>query len=89
MRKRPGAAGGCATAPSTDRKEAASSLALHVGRHHLHFGFRLRAPAHSDEAVRQAEAAGATILRRGEFGPGLPYVYFTDPDGYTIEVWFE
>ena len=54
-----------------------------------HFGFRLTDPADIDEAVRQAEAAGAKILRQGEFGPGLPFVYIEDPDGYTIEIWFE
>lgn len=54
-----------------------------------HFGFRLTDPAHIDDAVREAEAAGAEILRRGEFTPGCPYVYIADPDGYTIEIWFE
>ena len=54
-----------------------------------HFGFRLTDPADIDEAVREAEAAGGRILRRGEFGPGLPYVYLADPDGYTIEIWYE
>lgn len=54
-----------------------------------HFGFRLTDPADIDEAVRQARSAGAKILRQGEFGPGLPFVYLEDPDGYTIEIWFE
>ena len=54
-----------------------------------HFGFRLTDPADIDEAIRQAEAAGGTILRQGEFGPGLPFVYVADPDGYEIEIWFE
>lgn len=54
-----------------------------------HFGFRLTDPADMQDVLRQIEAAGAKILSRGEFGPGLPYVYFEDPDGYTIEVWFE
>ena len=54
-----------------------------------HFGFRLTDPAQIDEAVRQAEAAGAKILRRGEFSPGFPFVYIADPDGYTIEIWYE
>ena len=54
-----------------------------------HFGFRLTDPADIDEAVRQASEAGARILRQGEFAPGLPYVYLEDPDGYTIEIWFE
>jgi catechol 2,3-dioxygenase-like lactoylglutathione lyase family enzyme len=54
-----------------------------------HFGFRLTDPADIREAVRQARAAGATILREGEFSPGFPFVYIADPDGYTIEIWFE
>jgi catechol 2,3-dioxygenase-like lactoylglutathione lyase family enzyme len=54
-----------------------------------HFGFRLVDPAQIDEAVRQAQAAGARILRQGEFGPGLPFLYIEDPDGYTIEIWYE
>ena len=54
-----------------------------------HFGFRLRDPSHIDDALRQAEAAGARILRQGEFAPGSPFLYIADPDGYTIEIWFE
>lgn len=54
-----------------------------------HFGFRLTDPADAPDALRQAEAAGATILRHGEFSPGSPYLYIADPDGYTIEIWFE
>lgn len=52
-------------------------------------GLTLTHPADIHDAVRQAEAAGAPILRTGEFGPGLPYAYIADPDGYTIEIWFE
>lgn len=54
-----------------------------------HFGFRLVDPAHIEQARREVVAAGAKILREGEFGPGLPYLYIEDPDGYTIEIWYE
>jgi catechol 2,3-dioxygenase-like lactoylglutathione lyase family enzyme len=54
-----------------------------------HFGFRLTRPDDIDAAVRTATRAGAKILDRGEFSPGFPYVYFSDPDGYVIEVWYE
>jgi catechol 2,3-dioxygenase-like lactoylglutathione lyase family enzyme len=54
-----------------------------------HFGFRLDDPADAEDAARQARAAGATILRQGEFAPGQPYLYIADPDGYTIEIWYE
>ncbi len=54
-----------------------------------HFGFRLTDPTDIDLAVREARDAGARILRQGEFAPGMPYVYIEDPDGYTIEIWYE
>ena len=54
-----------------------------------HFGFRLVDAADIDLAVREVEAAGGRLLRRGEFGPGLPFAYVADPDGYEIEIWFE
>jgi len=54
-----------------------------------HFGFRLTDPDDIDDAVATAERAGARIIRRGEFAPGLPFVYIADPDGYEIEIWYE
>ncbi len=54
-----------------------------------HFGFRLHRPEDIDAAVRVVEAAGGTVLRRGEFVPGEPYVFFLDPDGYEVELWYE
>jgi len=54
-----------------------------------HFGFRLMAAADIDLAVAEVERAGGKILRRGEFGPGCPYVNVADPDGYLIEIWYE
>ena len=41
------------------------------------------------QSVAEVERAGGKILRRGEFGPGFPYVYVADPDGYQIEIWYE
>jgi catechol 2,3-dioxygenase-like lactoylglutathione lyase family enzyme len=55
----------------------------------IHFGFRLRAAADIDEAVREVERAGGTILRRGEFSPGFPFAFVADPDGYEVEIWYE
>jgi catechol 2,3-dioxygenase-like lactoylglutathione lyase family enzyme len=54
-----------------------------------HFGFRLADPRDIDRAVKTIEHAGGTIKDRGEFVPGEPYVFFTDPDGYSVEVWYE
>jgi catechol 2,3-dioxygenase-like lactoylglutathione lyase family enzyme len=54
-----------------------------------HFGFRLVDPRDIDSAVEAVKAAGGKLLRRGEFGPGLPFAYVADPDGYEIEIWYE
>jgi len=54
-----------------------------------HFGFRLIDPADISTAVQAVEQAGGTILDQGEFCPGEPYVFFTDPDGYEVEIWHE
>ena len=54
-----------------------------------HFGFRLIDPDQIDGAVDSVIASGGTLLRRGEFAPGFPYAYVSDPDGYEIEIWFE
>jgi catechol 2,3-dioxygenase-like lactoylglutathione lyase family enzyme len=54
-----------------------------------HFGFRLTDPRDIDKAARAIEHAGGTIIQRGEFVPGEPYIFFRDPDGYEVEVWYE
>ncbi len=54
-----------------------------------HFGFRLIDPKDIDHAVHEVERAGGRLLRRGEFAPGFPYAYVSDPDGYEVEIWFE
>lgn len=54
-----------------------------------HFGFRLSDARDIDRAVNTIERAGGKIKDRGESCPGEPYVFFTDPDGYEVEVWYE
>ena len=55
----------------------------------VHFGFRLRKPADIKKALKAVQQAGGTILSQGEFVPGEPYVFFKDPDGYEVEIWYE
>ena len=55
----------------------------------LHFGFRLIRPADIDSARSAVSTAGGLITDSGEFVPGEPYLFATDPDGYTIELWYE
>lgn len=51
-----------------------------------HFGFRLADPESLDHAIEEVVRAGGHLIERGEHGPGRPYAYVTDPDGYTIEL---
>lgn len=54
-----------------------------------HFGFRLTRAADIERARAAIRAAGGTITGTGEFVPGEPYVFFRDPDGYDVEIWYE
>jgi catechol 2,3-dioxygenase-like lactoylglutathione lyase family enzyme len=54
-----------------------------------HFGFRLRLAGDIEQAREAVRTAGGTIRETGEFIPGEPYVFFTDPDGYEVEIWYE
>jgi catechol 2,3-dioxygenase-like lactoylglutathione lyase family enzyme len=55
----------------------------------VHFGFRLKRPADIGQALAAIRAAGGTVREHGEFVPGEPYVFFLDPDGYEVEIWYE
>jgi catechol 2,3-dioxygenase-like lactoylglutathione lyase family enzyme len=50
-----------------------------------HFGFRV-ARDDFDAMVAQVERAGGVLLRRGAHTTSEPFAYFSDPDGYTIEL---
>jgi catechol 2,3-dioxygenase-like lactoylglutathione lyase family enzyme len=54
-----------------------------------HFGFRLVRPEDIGAAIEAVRAAGGKLLDQGEFVPGEPYLFFADPDGYTVEIWYE
>ena len=54
-----------------------------------HFGFRLMKPSDIRRAINAVAEAGGTIQSHGEFCPGEPYVFFRDPDGYEVEIWYE
>lgn len=54
-----------------------------------HFGFRLRNAGDIDAMEKKIREAGGVITDQGEFLPGSPYIFFKDPDGYEVEVWYE
>jgi catechol 2,3-dioxygenase-like lactoylglutathione lyase family enzyme len=51
-----------------------------------HFGFRLKHRDDLERAIVEVEAAGGKLVERGSHGPGIPYAYVSDPDGYLIEL---
>lgn len=55
----------------------------------VHFGFRLVSPADIEPVADAVTRAGGTVKGQGEFVPGEPYVFASDPDGYEIEIWYE
>ena len=55
----------------------------------MHFGFRLTSPSDIEAAAEAVVAAGGRIREKGEFVPGEPYIFCTDPDGYEVEIWYE
>ena len=55
----------------------------------VHFGFRLKRPADIKQALAAIQTAGGKVREHGEFVPGEPYVFFIDPDGYEVEIWYE
>ena len=55
----------------------------------FHFGFRLPKQTDLKPIIKKIKQAGGKIKETGEFVPGEPYVFFYDPDGYEIEIWFE
>lgn len=54
-----------------------------------HFGFRLKNPGDIEEMRTRVLESGGEIVDKGEFVPGSPYIFFKDPDGYIIEIWYE
>ena len=60
-----------------------------VKKTEVHFGFRLPKPSGLEKVIKTIKDAGGKIKESGEFVPGEPYVFFYDPDGYEIEIWFE
>jgi catechol 2,3-dioxygenase-like lactoylglutathione lyase family enzyme len=55
----------------------------------IHFGFRLTNLADIARSLEAVKAAGGEVLSHGKFCPGEPYLFFRDPDGYEVEVWYE
>ena len=51
-----------------------------------HFGITVLDRGGLDDAIAAVEAAGGSLVEKGEHAPGVPYAYVRDPDGYVIEI---
>jgi catechol 2,3-dioxygenase-like lactoylglutathione lyase family enzyme len=54
-----------------------------------HIGFRLQNQEDLDVVAAAVVTSGGTVADTGHFTPDEPYVFAKDPDGYTIELWYE
>ena len=54
-----------------------------------HFGFRLKDANDIGSMRQKVVTAGGIIRDEGEFVTGSPYIFFLDPDGYEVEIWYE
>ena len=54
-----------------------------------HFGFRLKEPESISVITTRIRETNSEVIDEGEFVPGSPYIFFKDPDGYIVEVWYE
>ena len=55
----------------------------------IHFGFRVTDPAEVQRAAEAITRGGGIVRETGEFVPGEPYIFASDPDGYEVEIWYE
>jgi catechol-2,3-dioxygenase len=53
-----------------------------------HFGFRLREPSDMAAILARVAELGGTPLTHGKRGGDELYAFFTDPDGYEVELFW-
>ena len=51
-----------------------------------HVGFHLDHAIKLDDAIRDVERAGGSVVERGEHGPDVPFARIADPDGNVLEI---
>ena len=51
-----------------------------------HIGFHVDHAVEHATAISDVEAAGGSVLERGEHGPGIPFARIADPDGNVLEI---
>ena len=72
--------------PGTDSALGILLEADGAGSGPRHIGFHLDHAIKLDDAIRDVEAAGGSVVERGEHGPGVPFARIADPDGNVLEI---
>ena len=55
----------------------------------VHYGFRLTGNEDLEQLAETILSAGGVIKEKGYFNSNEPFIFFYDPDGYEVEVFFE
>ncbi|HZP56798.1 MAG TPA: VOC family protein [Dehalococcoidia bacterium] len=56
----------------------------HAGAGPMNVGLHVDHAVSPDDAVRDVEAAGGTVVERGQHAPDVPYARIADPDGNVL-----
>jgi catechol 2,3-dioxygenase-like lactoylglutathione lyase family enzyme len=72
--------------PGTDTSFGILQDATAAGNGPQNIGFHVDHAVNRDDAMRDVERAGGTIIERGEHAPGVPFARITDPDGNVLEI---
>ncbi len=70
--------------PGSDTAVGILQNADEAGSGPQYVGFHVDHAINPDDAVRDVENAGGTILERGEHAPGVPFARIADPDGNVL-----
>ncbi len=72
--------------PGTDIAVGLLKDADAAGSGPQHVGFHVDHAIKLDDAIRDIERAGGSIIERGEHAPGGPFARIADPDGNVVEI---
>lgn len=51
-----------------------------------HVGLHVDHAVEHEAAIKDVEAAGGSVVERGEHAPGVPFARIADPDGNVLEI---
>jgi catechol 2,3-dioxygenase-like lactoylglutathione lyase family enzyme len=73
-------------APGTDGAVGLLLDPAGAGSGPQHVGLHVDHGVEHESAIRDVEAAGGSVVERGEHAPGVPFARIADPDGNVLEI---